>query len=160
MPPVFDKTVPMSPWAALLRQLRDLKQRSVERDIEPSAVRAQWLAEVEQLLDGIASWMRPAVEEGLARIERARVHADDDLGAYDAPALKIVLPALRVVWVRPVGTLRVGARGLVDVVCGSSRALVVLNRSGAWKIRGSGPAAALVPLDSQSFARVLGDLIY
>jgi hypothetical protein len=150
----------MSPWAVLLRQLRDLKQRSVERDVESGALRAQWLSEVEGLLDAMTGWIRPAVDEGLARIERASVHADDDLGAYEAPAMKIVLPALRVVWVRPVGTLRVGARGIVDVVCGANRALVVLNRARAWKVRGAGATANLVPLDDQSFARTLGDLIY
>ena len=69
---------------------------------------------------------------------------EDDVGAYDAPALKIAFPGARIVWVRPVGTLRVGAQGIVDVVCGSSRALLVLNRAGVWKIRGAGaPRRAL-----------------
>ena len=84
--------------------------------------------------------------EGLARLDLATVHVDDDdVGAYDAPALKITLPGPRIVWVRPVGTLRVGAQGIVDVVCGSSRALLVLNRAGVWKVRGAGPNAAPRP---------------
>jgi hypothetical protein len=104
--------------------------------------------------------MLPAVQEGLARLDMATVHVDqDDVGAYDAPALKIALPGARIVWVRPVGTLRVGAQGIVDVVCGSSRALLVLNRAGVWKIRSAGPSSTLVLLDGHTFARALGELI-
>jgi hypothetical protein len=104
--------------------------------------------------------MLPAVQEGLARLDVATVHVDqDDVGAYDAPALKITLPGARVVWVRPVGTLRVGAQGIVDVVSGSSRALLVLNRAGVWKIRSAGPQSTLVLLDGHTFARALGELI-
>jgi hypothetical protein len=58
-----------------------------------------------------------------------------------------------------VGTLRVGAQGIVDVVCGSSRALLVLNRAGVWKIRGAGASSTLTELDEQTFARALGELI-
>jgi hypothetical protein len=160
MPSVPDRTVVTAPWALLLQQLRELKQRSDERDIESSVMRTQWLAQVDALLRALTAWMRPAMEEGLARVDAAKVQVDDDLGTYEAPALRITLPGLRVVWVRPVGTLRVGAQGIVDVVCGSNRALLVLNRAGVWKLRGGGPAPSLVLLDNESFARALGDLIY
>jgi hypothetical protein len=100
------------------------------------------------------------VQEGLARLDLATVHVEnDDVGAYDAPALKIALPGARIVWVRPVGTLLVGAQGIVDVVCGSNRALLVLNRAGVWKVRGAAPSSTLVLLDGHTFAQALGELI-
>jgi len=146
--------------ASLLERLRDLKRKDDENEVESTAARTRWLESVDMLMRAVRAWMLPAVQEGLARLDMATVHVDqDDVGAYDAPALKIALPGARIVWVRPVGTLRVGAQGIVDVVCGSSRALLVLNRAGVWKIRSAGPASTLVLLDGHTFARALGELI-
>lgn len=146
--------------AQLLARLREMKRKDDESEVESSAARTLWLEAVDTLLRAIRAWMMPAVGEGLARLDLATVHVEeDDVGAYDAPALKIALPGPRIVWVRPVGTMRVGAQGIVDVVCGSSRALLVLNRAGVWKVRGAGPNAALVPLDGHAFAQTLGELI-
>jgi hypothetical protein len=152
-------TIPMSPTAALLIQLRDLKQLEENADVESTQVRKSWLEVVENLLSANRLWLKAASAEGLARIDAASVHVDDDAGAYDAPALKIAFPGGRIVWVRPVGTLRVGAQGIVDVVCGSSRALLVLNRAGVWKVRGPRPTGALALLDEESFARTIAELI-
>ncbi len=137
-----------------------MKRNEHELDVESSSLRASWLEAVDALLRTIRHWLDRAVREGLAKIDIASVHVPEDaVGAYDAPALKITLPGRRTVWVRPVGTLCVGGRGIVDVVSGSSRALLVLNRAGIWKIRASGPSSALVPLDENEFARALTELI-
>jgi hypothetical protein len=155
-----DQPQPQDDASALLAQLRDLKRGEQQSDAESTATRVRWLEAVGALLRAIRAWMLPGVEEGLVRLDTATVHVeDDDVGAYDAPALKIALPAGRIVWVRPVGTLQIGAQGIVDVVCGSSRALLVLNRAGVWKIRGASPSSALLLLDGHSFARTLGELI-
>ncbi len=131
-----------------------------EADVESSNARGRWLEAVMALLGMVRTWLAPAVAEGLARIDAASVHvADDDVGAYDAPALQIAFPGARLVWVRPLGTLRVGGQGLVDLVCGSNRALLVLNRAGAWKIRGAGAKANLVLLDVHSFSKVVSELL-
>lgn len=155
-----EPTQPVDASSLLLQQLRALK-RSEEDDLaETAAARKEWIESVEGLLSALRAWMLPIVREGLARLDAAVVHVtQDDVGAYDAPALKITMPGGRVVWVRPVGTLRVGARGIVDVVCGSSRALFVLNRRGVWKVRGAGPVAPLTLLDRSTFSRMLGELI-
>jgi hypothetical protein len=146
--------------SSLLDRLREMKRRDEESDVESTAIRTLWLEAVDMLMRAVRAWMLPAVQEGLARIDAATVHVDhDDVGAYDAPALKIALPGARIVWVRPVGTLRVGAQGIIDVVCGSNRALLVLNRAGVWKIRGAAPASSLVLLDGHTFARALAELI-
>jgi hypothetical protein len=146
--------------ADLLDYLRQLKRKEAQEDADTTAARTVWLQSVEALLRAVRAWMLPAANEGLARIDQATVHvAEDDVGAYDAPALKITLPGSRIVWIRPVGTLRVGAQGIVDVVCGSSRALLVLNRAGVWKVRHPGPSSKLVLLDGHTFARALAELI-
>jgi hypothetical protein len=137
-----------------------MKRQSDEADVETSALRRRWLDAVDELLRTIRGWLQHAADEGLARVDPAAIHIpDDDVGAHDAPALKITLPGPRVVWVRPVGTLRVGAHGIVDVVCGPNRALLVLNRTGVWKIRGRAAGSPLAPLDQHAFSRVLAELL-
>jgi hypothetical protein len=156
----LDRTVPLDPPSALMQQLRDLKRHEEQAAVESSHARTHWVGAIEALLELVKSWLSPAVEEGLARIDTTSVHvADDDIGAYDAPALQVSFPGARVVWVRPLGTLRVGGQGLVDLVCDSNRALLVLNRAGVWKIRGSASTATLVELDAQSFSKALADLL-
>jgi hypothetical protein len=156
----LDRTQPLDPTSLLLQRLRDMRRRDEEADVESSNARGRWLEAVMTLLGVVRTWLAPAMAEGLARIDAASVHvADDDVGAYDAPALQIAFPGARIVWVRPVGTLRVGGQGLVDLVCGSNRALLVLNRAGVWKIRGAGPKANLVLLDAHSFSKALSELL-
>ncbi len=156
----LDRTQPLDPASLLLQELREMKRRDEEADVESSNARGRWLEAVMALLGVVRTWLGPAVAEGLARIDAASVHvADDDVGAYDAPALQITFPGARLVWVRPVGTLRVGGQGLVDLVCGSNRALLVLNRAGVWKIRGAGPKANLVLLDVHAFSKALAELL-
>lgn len=156
----LDKTLPMAASAALLAQLREIRRQNEEAEVESTQARTRWLHAVEELLGVVVVWLGPAEREGLAKVDHASVHvADDDVGAYDAPALKIAFPGARLVWVRPVGTLRVGGQGIVDVVSGSGRALLVLNRAGVWKIRGPGPTATLVPLDAEAFSKAIAELL-
>jgi hypothetical protein len=153
----------MHPAAALLEHLEELRRRAALREGEYAAARGSWLAALDALLQRLHAWLEPASSRGLARVERATVHiADDEVGAYDAPALKVTMPGPRVVWVRPVGTLVVGARGYVEMVCGANRGLLVLNRDGIWKLRAEPQtrgSSRLAPLDENEFARTLTQLI-
>ena len=100
---------------------------------------------------------------GLARVETVSFHvAEDEVGAYDAPGPKVTMPGPRCVWVRPLGTLVVGARGVVEMACGHGRGLLLLNRRGVWKLRADPRKASsslLVVLDENEFARALMQLI-
>jgi hypothetical protein len=155
------ETQPMTPPAELMQQLRAMRARADEADVESAMTRNQWLADVDALMRAIRSWLTAAAREGLVQMDLSSVRiAEDDLGAYEAPALKLTFPGPRHVWVRPIGTLHVGARGIVDMVCGSNRALIVLNRAGRWKVRSSGATtSALDMLDENTFARALTELI-
>jgi hypothetical protein len=147
----------------LLSFLRDLKAREDDLERASAATRAEWLTDLDRLFAWIRRLLEPAVSEGLARVETASVVVEKDaIGDYVAPALKVTLPGPNVVWVRPIGTFSVGARGMVDVVCAANRALLVLNRAGVWKVRGGQGApdgGKLEPLDDVRLARVLEELV-
>jgi hypothetical protein len=161
--PLGTTTLPMHPQAALLEHLQELRRVAELRDGACAVAKAGWLAAVDALFARLQAWLEPASSRGLARVERVSVHiADDEVGAYDAPALKVTMPGPRLVWVRPVGTLVVGARGYVEMVCGANRGLLVLNRDGIWKLRAqpwTRCSTRLAPLDEDEFARTLTQLI-
>jgi hypothetical protein len=167
-PPVGTATLPHHPPAALLEQLHELRRVAEYREGEREAAKASWLAALDALFAQLQAWLEPACRLGLARAEVVPFHvADDEVGAYDAPALSVTMPGPRHVWVRPVGTLVVGGRGVVEMGCGHNRGLLVLNRSGVWKLRAESAAtdirnrasSLLVVLDENEFARALMQLI-
>jgi hypothetical protein len=147
----------------LMAFLRDMKAREEDAERASAATRSEWLTELEQLFAWLRRLLEPAVREGLALVETASTVVEKDaIGDYVAPALKVTLPGPHVVWVRPIGTFSVGARGMVDVVCGANRALLVLNRAGSWKVRGgqsSTEGGKLEPLDDLRFTKVLEELV-
>lgn len=144
--------------APLLAVLRELKEREERAEVVATASRDEWIAQLEELFAWIRRLFEPAVTEGLARVDAATVRIEKDaIGDYEAPALKINVPGPRVVWVRPIGTFSVGARGMVDVVCGANRALLVLNRAGVWKVRGG--REELERLDETALVRALEELV-
>jgi len=149
---------------SLLELLRDMREREDRSKIRDAVARDDWVAELDRLMQELRRWLRPAVSEGLARVELVNVRVDDDhhFGPYEAPSLKIELPGRRIVSVRPAGALSVGAKGWVDLVCGRNRAMLVLNKRGMWKLRGCDAArkdGKLEPLDEPHFTRVIAELV-
>jgi hypothetical protein len=148
----------------LLDLMRELRDRDERDKTEGALTRDDWIGELNHLMVTVRGWLRPAVSEGLTRVEAHTVHiSDGPYGEYDAPALKVDLPGDRTIWLRPAGLLAVGARGWVDVVSGANRAMLVLNRRGTWKVRTPsgvpGTPGKLDVLDERRFAQMLSDLV-
>lgn len=146
---------------SLLDVARGLKDGEDRERLVSAMTRDEWLGELHALMRIVRDWLRPAVSEGLTTVEATTVRlSEPPLGDYEAPALKVTFPGARVVWVRPAGVLSVGAKGWVDVTCNASRAMIVLNRSGVWKIRPpDGRGARLEPLDEPRFADIIAQLV-
>jgi len=153
------------PARSLLDVLRGLKEKEEHSNIADALARDEWVAELGVLMKTLRGWLRPALSEKLVRVEASTWRLTDDprFGEYEAPTLRIDLPGKRVIWVKPAGTLAVGAKGWVDVTCGRARAMLVLNRRGIWKARSSDGVTRgegkLEPLDEARFARLLAELV-
>jgi hypothetical protein len=144
---------------SLLDVARGLKDGEDRERVISAMTRDEWLGELHALMRIVREWLRPASSEGLAQVEATTVRlSEPPLGDYEAPALKIAFPGSRILWVRPAGVLSVG--GWVDVTCNAARAMLVLNRSGVWKIRPpDGRNTGLQPLDEPRFAEVVAQLV-
>ena len=118
----------------------------------------------------ITGWLAEGAYGDLLRVEPAEVElAEEDLGVYRAPALRIrartthprtakVEPkGMRVVGVIAAGDRRiVGARGRVDVTCGAGRAILLRMGKDDWRLLE--PRRSPVELTEDAFAGALTEL--
>ncbi|WP_437288699.1 hypothetical protein [Sorangium sp. So ce406] len=161
----------MAGMHALLEKLRKEAPgvKTVEEHLEEK--KAEWLADLNELMDRIAGWLADGQAEGLLHVERRTVDlAEEDLGPYEAPALwlhvrttrprtvKVEPKGMRIVGVIAAADRRiVGARGRVDVTCGAARAILLRMGAGDWKLVAQGGEA--VDLTEDAFSDALGELI-
>src|SRR5947207_12467338 len=107
---------------------------TLEQEIGPEAVRADWLAAVQQLLGDITRW---SGEQGWSVRTEEKEIREKTLGTYSAPVLNIDTHSGhhgRLI-VEPVGYSVPGVRGAVDLFAWSSRAGVELQRrEGGWVV--------------------------
>ncbi len=161
----------MTGQQALLEKLRG---DAVDAETIDEALRRQqgdWLRDLETLMDTIDGWLSEGKAEGLWRVERRTVElAEEDLGAYAAPAVSIHARTAhpRTVKVEPRG-MRVagvviasdrrivGARGRVDVTCGAGRAILLRMAPGMWKL--VPPSGVQTELTNDSFSATVAELL-
>jgi len=134
--------------------------------------RGEWLGAIHRLLDRIRDWLRESDPEGVLDIEPYEVsRTEQDLGTYDAPALKIRLGAGEVD-VRPIGrgvpfmAIR-GASGdatefsgRVDITDGYRKYNLyreINQGKDLWQI--SDERNRFTYLNAESFERILQDLL-
>lgn len=164
---------------ALLEKLRKdaPSVRTVEELLEQQ--KEEWVADLGELMAKLTDWLADGIKEGLVKVEQRSVElAEEDLGAYEAPALTIHLrtahprsvkiepKGMRIVGVIATGESRiVGARGRVDLTCGAARA-ILLRWKGAPHKDAAGTVWKLisrkgdqVELTEDAFSDALGELI-
>ena len=103
-PSTFDEFVKERTLAAGAGEAPDWEKR-----------RADWLDSLDRLYSAMEQYLRPYVESGAIRLERAPIELTEDyLGTYDAEVLTFVIGPDKV-FARPIGSLLIGADGRVDL---------------------------------------------
>lgn len=132
-----------------------------------------WIDDVAKLTSNMAEWLKPLVDEHTVRLEPRQVELNEsDIGTYVVDALTIHLgdrevrvepQGMRIVGVIPTGKDRIiGARGLISVVCGPSRATILRRSPGVWELATADGWPAdknAVALTQETFADLLAELI-
>lgn len=133
----------------------------------------EWVDDVATLIKSMEEWLKPLVEKKLARLERRTVELDEpDTGTYLVDALTIFLGdrsvkveprGMRVVGVVRTGKDRiVGARGMVELVSGPSRATILRRSDGSWQLAtadGWPAEKSAADLNEETFADALAELL-
>ena len=121
--------------ARLEEVLRKKRQKQKAAEIDHDAVRQEWIAKCEALMATILEWLEPLEGQALLQVERQEIPIyEDQLGEYQAPALRLVFLKSQVLTIRPVGRFVLGAKGRVDLVSGGAPlAMLVLNAIDNWE---------------------------
>jgi hypothetical protein len=160
----------------LVKKLR-ASQPSGTVDEQLELDRQQWLQDLSSLMKALRSWLKEGEEEQVFKIEDDKVElVEQDLGAYEAPSLRIfartlgrtvkVLPkGLRIVGSVQDGARLVNAKGRVDLISGARRCTLLRTPSREWKIAAPPLVARshlvdvaksdLPALDADTFSEVL-----
>jgi|ERR1700674_107684 len=121
-------------------------------------LRSEWLAAVEQLYGEMRTWLGEAKADGLADIKDADTTITEErLGTYEVPVLQLFFGG-RMVVVRPVGRLILGAKGRVDMSLGPRKFILIWEGDGRWKIaQVAGKDAS--PLTKDTFSAAVEQLL-
>jgi len=154
----------MSSTDTLRAHLKQWKQQADATTGEAPRERAEWLDDLRTLMETLHGWLRDAESEGLLQIVReGTTVTEPKYGTYDVPAMIIQAPGPRSVHVHPVGLEVLGVAGRVDLDAGPRKVRLLRQKDRSWVLARPSPvsrfASDLAPLDEQTFAEALDDLL-
>lgn len=149
----------MSKFDDLAIKLEEKEKREKEKSIDFDKRKAQWILELESLFSQIKNWVKPLIARKLAKIEKGEMEIQEDLlGRYKVPTLNLHL-SNQSLFMRPVGTFIVGAKGRVDIESQGKKVTMVLHEEG-WKIpKKEKTGFNYVDCNEDSFAGLIEDLL-
>ena len=123
-------------------------------------VRNEWLGDLQGLGNKMREWLdEPIAQHLLVWIQEMVTLQEEHLGTYEAPAWAVGR-GTRLVAIRPVARLVVGAQGRVDVSYGPRHAMLLRTGPEVWKVRMPGANTTLVAdLTPDTFADVLQSML-
>jgi hypothetical protein len=120
--------------------------------------KSEWLRSLEKLFSKIEEWLSEPVSQDLIKLGRETVALDEyKLGTYNAPRL-VLQVGHETVYVEPVGSIIIGAKGRVDVKRGGTSFKLILTHEDKWGILEPDRTVA-EQLDESTFTKALQDLL-
>jgi hypothetical protein len=91
---------------------------------------AEWLRHLNDLYERITIFLKPYIDAGQISISTSPFEiSEEHLGVYPVPQMSIAI-GNKIVTLEPIGTVQVGSRGRVDLVCNLARAQLILVETG------------------------------
>ena len=110
----------------LSEYLKEKEQEQLKQEIHWNKVREEWIQTVSNFLVSVKSWLAEEIQDGLIQVEECtEVINEEYLGSYSISSLKLHAIG-KVLSLRPVGRLIIGAQGRVDLESQSSGERVIL----------------------------------
>ena len=115
--------------------LKKRRQQQEAAEIDHDAVRQEWISSCKALVSTVLEWLKPLEDQALLQVEQETIPIyEEQLGQYQAPALKLIFLKSQVLSLRPVGRFVLGARGRVDLISGGTPlAMLILNGTDDWE---------------------------
>jgi hypothetical protein len=110
----------------LSEYLKEKEQEQIKQAIHWNEVREEWIQTVSNFLVSVKSWLAEEIQEGLIQIEECiEAINEEHLGSYSVSSLKLHAIG-KVLHLRPIGRLIIGAQGRIDLESKSSGERVIL----------------------------------
>lgn len=120
--------------------------------------KSEWLRSLDKLFMQIKAWLSEPVAQNLIALKEETIELDEyKLGSYEVPRL-VLQVGHNVVYIEPVGTVIVGAKGRVDVKTGGASFKLILTNENAWGILEPDRTVA-GQLNEDAFTKALQDLL-
>ncbi len=114
--------------------LRRHQRDNTSKSMDLGKTKAEWLAAINDLLDQISTWLKPAADEGLLKLARGEIVVREEaLGVYQAPVLQIQ-SGVRVVSVEPIARVVFGGTGRIDMGHGPKSRVLIRTRQNKWML--------------------------
>lgn len=151
----------MSSTASLKTFLKEKKARDEEsgRLTNKEEKIKQRLTAIGELFDSLEGWLKPSVDEGIVKLERAPyVHSDEQLGMLSEESMKVIVGVSEVFFGPRTGTIA-GASARVDMTCGDRTLPIVLLGDRGWHFLVRGPVTRTELVTEDSFGDALRELL-
>jgi hypothetical protein len=144
---------------------REVAATQKELVIDWDKEREEWLQRLRDLHNQIESYINDYITSGAISVSKTNVELNEEgVGTYLAPKLTIKIGRQEISFT-PAGTMLIGSKGRVDVYGTGAKGRIVLVRGKdsktskapewVWKIGGAPPYNTLIPLDRESFLKLL-----
>ena len=120
-----------------------------------SAMKEEWLRELDKLMTSIDEWLQPSVDIGLDLAKDTVTISEEKLGSYAAPRRIIKFAGSRVD-IEPLARVIVGGHGRVDVRSALRTVFLIFSKpEGIWHIVEERDRTSRQPLNKDSFERLM-----
>lgn len=113
-----------------LEEILEQKQKQQEKSaIDREAVRQEWISNCSKVMLRVTEWLKPLENKNYLKIQSETISIrEEQLGEYEAPALRLVFVKSQILTVRPVGRFILGAQGRVDMASGSTLLVMLIHK--------------------------------
>lgn len=117
----------------LSEYLKEKEQEQLKQAIQWNKVREEWIQTVSNFLVSVKSWLAEEIQGGLIQVEECtEVINEEYLGSYSISSLKLHAIG-KVINLRPVGKLIIGAQGRIDLESTGERIILLyLSAEKGW----------------------------
>lgn len=120
--------------------------------------KSEWLSSLDKLFGQIEDWLSEPVSQNLIALKKETIELDEyKIGPYKASRLVLQI-GHDTVYIEPVGTIIVGAKGRVDVRTGGASFKIVLTNENKWGILEADRTVA-EQLNEATLTKALQDLL-
>ncbi|MHC5057487.1 MAG: hypothetical protein ACYTKD_22665 [Planctomycetota bacterium] len=141
--------------STLKEYLKTKRERMDDLATKREDIKRRWVEVLTRLMLQIDEWGKPLEEVGLSTEDQSMQVNEHALGAYEAPARRLVF-GMTTVRVSPVARIIIGGDGRVDILGPAERMMLIYDEAeDAWAVVSPADRSNRRPFDKDRFEEIL-----